>query len=367
MERERYRWILPVRWLPLGVVALAAGCHDETTDPAEPSRPTAITVGPVATELNALGATVQLSADVLDQNGQVMTGAIVAWTSTNTAVANVNASGLVIATGNGTSTITASAGAASGSAGVTVAQAVGVAGVSPPFGWVAPGDTVRLQAEALDANGHLVEGIEFTWSSGNVTVATVDDSGLVRGVSAGTTTITATSTSATATARVIVPGPEWAALAVFYEATNGPGWVNNDGWLSDRPVAQWHGVTTGEGGHVTRLELPASDLAGSLPPDLSRLTHLEVLNLERNSLAGPIAPELGELRNLRALVLGVNDLTGQIPSELGGLANLEDLRLRRNELMGQVPPGLANTTLNDYITTCYTALWRTRITFDMQK
>ena len=113
----------------LAVVALAKGCGDGESPSAppmpEPARPRTVTVSPATTELTVLGATVQLSAEVRDQNDRVMAGATVTWTSSANSVATVDAAGLVRAVGNGTATITASAGSASGSAAVTVA--VGVA------------------------------------------------------------------------------------------------------------------------------------------------------------------------------------------------------------------------------------------------
>ena len=95
--------------------------------PPEPARPTTVTVSPATTELTVLGATVQLSAEVRDQNDRVMAGATVTWTSSANSVATVDAAGLVRAVGNGTATITASAGSASGSAAVTIAV-----GAPPP-------------------------------------------------------------------------------------------------------------------------------------------------------------------------------------------------------------------------------------------
>ena len=35
-----------------------------------------------------------------------------------------------------------------------------------------------------------------------------------------------------------------AALVALYNATDGPNWANNDNWLSDRPLGEWHGVAT---------------------------------------------------------------------------------------------------------------------------
>ncbi len=330
--------------IALSGLAWATACGDDTTEPPpEPPRAAAITVNPDATGFAALGATAQLNAEVRDQDGQPMSGATVTWASSSAGVATVSAAGLVTAVGNGSASITASVGAVSGSAAVTVAQEASEVVVSPVADTVPVGDTVRLAAEVLDANGHAVgDDASLIWSSSDPSVATVDESGLVSGVAQGMTTITAASSDLQATVEITVADVDRGVLVAFYEATAGPGWIENEGWLSDRPVGEWHGVTTGANGRVTGLELPASNLIGSIPPELARLTHLETLVLERNTLAGPIPPELGELQGLKTLVLGVNDLTGSIPAALGDLSILEDLRLRRNELTGPIPPELGN-------------------------
>lgn len=113
-----------------GVLAMAVGavamlvlsCGDGTVEPAPPPAPvaTTVTVNPGSAALSALGETARLSAEVRDQNGQVMTGAAVAWSSSDTLVAGVDASGLVTAAANGSATITATAGSVSGTAVVTV-------------------------------------------------------------------------------------------------------------------------------------------------------------------------------------------------------------------------------------------------------
>ena len=105
----------------LAVVAFVWACSED--GPAAPptpesARPTTVTVSPATAELTAFGATVQLSAEVRDQNVKVMA----VWSSADTLVAMVVASGLVTAAGNGTATITLSVEAASGSTVVTVAR-----------------------------------------------------------------------------------------------------------------------------------------------------------------------------------------------------------------------------------------------------
>ena len=184
-------------------------------------------------------------AQVLDQYGQVMAGAAVSWSSSAASVAAVNASGLVTAVANGAATITATAGSASGEAVVTVMQSAGSVVVSPAAATIALGDTVRLAAEVFDENGHLVAGAEFSWASSDVSVATVDASGLVRGAGEGTATITATAGDALGTSEITVENPDRAALVALYEATDGPNWVSNEGWLTDAPLGEWYGVDTG--------------------------------------------------------------------------------------------------------------------------
>ena len=192
----------------LAALALANGCGDGDSPiapPPDPPRPATVAVNPATAELSALGTTVQLSAEVRDQNGQVMAGAVVAWSSGNASVATVDAAGLVTAIANGTTTVTATSGSASGSATVTVEQSVRAVTVSPAADTLlAVGDTVRLAGEARDANGHAVAGAEFSWASSDTLVAMVDATGLVTAMGNGTATVTATSGSASESATVTV-------------------------------------------------------------------------------------------------------------------------------------------------------------------
>ena len=133
-----------------------------------------------------------------------------------------------------------------------------------------------------------------------------------------------------------------AALVALYNATEGGSWNTRTNWLSDRPIGEWHGVTTDSGGRVTALNLVSNRLVGALPAALGDLTNLRTLILWTNDeLTGPIPAWLGDLTNLRRLILGGNGLTGEIPPELAGLSNLTSLDLRGNGLTGEIPPELA--------------------------
>lgn len=207
---RRRLWVTPDFRASVAAIAVAGAtwmvaCGGGTTDPppapppaSPPPRPTTVVVSPATAELASLGATVQFRAQVNDQNGQAIAGASVTWASGGAAVATVNSAGLVTAAGNGTATVSATAGSASGTATVTVAQRVSaVAVMPPPADSVVAGDTLRLSAEAFDANGHPVAGAEFEWSSSDAAVATVDAAGLVTAVRSGTATITASAGEAT--------------------------------------------------------------------------------------------------------------------------------------------------------------------------
>lgn len=159
-----------------------------------------------------------------------------------------------------------------------------------------------------------------------------------------------------------------AALIALYNTTDGPNWTNNENWLTDVPLSEWHGVTTDENGRVTGLELTYNDLSGQMSPELDSLTNLnildfsgnelegeiplwlvnlanlETLDLVANSFSGNIPPELAKLGNLQTLALGFNELAGEIPPEIGDFKNLTSLYLDVNNLSGEIPPELGSLT-----------------------
>ena len=181
-------------WL-VGLLACGDGGPADVLTPTPPA-PVSVTVVPPSATLAALGQTVQLNTTVLDQSGQPMTGVSVSWASGDESVATVGATGLVTATGNGTTSITATVTGASisGVADVTVEQQPrDIALSSQQESFRALGDTVRLTARVLDANGHPVEDVVVDWVSNDVSVVSVDDSGLVTAIGEGMTSVLATS------------------------------------------------------------------------------------------------------------------------------------------------------------------------------
>ena len=79
--------------------------------------------------------------------------------------------------------------------------------VTPNPAGVRPGQTVQLNAVALDAANQPVAGVPMTWSSSNSAIATVSSAGLVTGITTGNITVTASSGSVNGSSQVKVGNP----------------------------------------------------------------------------------------------------------------------------------------------------------------
>jgi hypothetical protein len=170
-----------------------------------------IVVTPATAELASLGQKVTLSATVRNTSGGVVAGRTFTWTSSNQAVAVVSPSGEVTSVSNGPATITATTGTVSGSAQIRVEQAVARVRIQPDSTTLAAPGTVRLEAEGADAMDNRVAGATFDWRSSDESVAVVDPTGVVAGVSPGRAVISATSQGvAAATVVRVVPRIEFA-------------------------------------------------------------------------------------------------------------------------------------------------------------
>ena len=125
----------------------------------------------------------------------------VTWSSSNPGVATVSESGLVTAVAQGTATITATSNldnTKSGTCSVTVnapAAPIPVTAIAlnKSTATIAIGDSETLTVIYTPADANT--GKAVTWTSSNTSIATVDNSGKVTGIAAGSATITATSTT----------------------------------------------------------------------------------------------------------------------------------------------------------------------------
>ena len=132
-----------------------------------------------------------------------------------------------------------------------------------------------------------------------------------------------------------------AALEALYNSTAGENWYQQDNWLSEEPLSEWHGITVNDDGRVTELVLNENNLIGPLPDAIGDLSELKILHAVFNGLTGELPPSLGKLTKVTWLDLQWNGLSGPIPTELANMASLDSLVLPANLLSGEIPPGLS--------------------------
>ena len=97
-------------------------------------------------------------------------------------------------------------------------------------------------------------------------------------------------------------------LRELYEATDGPNWRNNGGWMTDASQEEWHGVDIDAAGRLTGLDLSGNGLRGRLPTGLAALEALTALRIGNNAaLSGRLPLSLARL-DLRVLHYAGTDL-----------------------------------------------------------
>ncbi|NQX60116.1 polysaccharide lyase family 8 super-sandwich domain-containing protein [Paenibacillus qinlingensis] len=161
----------------------------------------------------AAGGTVQLTPVLTPANA---TNQKVTWTSSNTAIATVDAQGLVTAQSAGQAVITASSddGNLHATTNVTV-QPPGVVSISlPSQATVLKGDTITLVPSFQPAQA---SNQQVIWSIGDATIASINSTGVVTGLKLGETSLTATSVDGGKTATTMIKVNDKAAVADEFE------------------------------------------------------------------------------------------------------------------------------------------------------
>lgn len=203
----------------LAVVILLAGCADAIgTEPLDqPTLDSANTYGGAVasvtvtpgTASGTVGESAQFTAIAKDGRGRTLSGRTVTWTSANTAVVTVTASGLATAVGGGSTTIRATVGGVVGTASVSVTGAVitiGSVTVSPGSVTRGVGDTAQFVAVVKDGSGSTLSGVTVVWSSSDTTILRVDATGRATAVRSGTAYVVAGAGTVTGKATVTVTG-----------------------------------------------------------------------------------------------------------------------------------------------------------------
>ena len=152
-----------------------------------------------------VGQPQQLAAATLSAAGAPLTGRAVVWSASDGTVATVTASGLLTAVAAGTTTITATSEGRAGSAAITVLPVpVASVVVSPATAVLLVGQTLQLAAATRDSVGGVLTGRDVTWSSGDVSRATVSGGGLLTALAPGTVTLMASSEGRSGTTVITV-------------------------------------------------------------------------------------------------------------------------------------------------------------------
>ncbi len=339
--------------------------------------------------LRALGDTVRLVLEAFDQYDRPIAAEEFGWVSRNKSVVVVDMTGLVTAVGNGRTEVVATLveGFDGPVVSVAVAQlATAVSSVTVGDTLRALGDTLKLSAEARDANGHSVPAELLSWSSSEDSVVAVAGPGLVTAIGHGTAEVFAASSLDTASAAVtveqravgvrVVPSADTLralrdTLRLGAEQLD----ANGHALPEDRePVrAVWSSsdetvATVGPAGLVTAVAEGTVEITARLvEAGFVASTSIRVLFIgERDVLAAlyrstggpgwtrndnwltdaPLDSWHGVHTDAQGRVVALaltslhgrgNGLSGSIPPELGYLDELRELNFRGNQLTGAIP------------------------------
>jgi uncharacterized protein YjdB len=165
-------------------------CISACKQAEDPAKVAAI-VGMNPVDSVRLNKTFTFLIETRDAAGNKLTGRKPTWSSINPNVASVDANGVVTGVGLGSSVITARADGATAQTNMIVQAAVASVVLLPNNATVPVGSSRTLSVAVSDKDGLALAGRAITFSSSNASVATVNASGLVAGVTLGRATITA--------------------------------------------------------------------------------------------------------------------------------------------------------------------------------
>jgi uncharacterized protein YjdB len=171
-----------------------------------------------------VGSATQATVTLRDTRGLVVTDRNVVWSSSNQAVATVNASGGVTTVAPGTVEIVATSEGQAGTAAlIVVPPPVATVTVALSLTTVNVGGTSLATAVLRDAQGAALAGRTVTWTSSAPSVAQVSASGAITTFAPGTAIITATSEGQAGAATLTVQQIPVASVTISGPGTVVPG------------------------------------------------------------------------------------------------------------------------------------------------
>jgi hypothetical protein len=100
------------------------------------------------------------------------------------------------------------------------------------------------------------------------------------------------------------------------------------------------GTIPSEIGHLERLgvlRLAGNEISGKIPDQLYNLLSLQIVNIGFNEISGQISSEIGQLKKLVAFAASNNNLSGTIPTNIGKLNEVQAIYLSHNLMNGSLP------------------------------
>ena len=203
-----------MRWaVAASIAAAGAACVNDTLHPSGEAVATVEVAPPTVTV--TIGATVSLTATVLDAAGNVVTGRKVRWATADSNFATITDAGVVTGRYVGTVPVAASIEGKTATAQVIVIPIpVATVRVSPASRDLTVGESTTLTAETLDGRGAVLTGRPVAWTTSRPTVATVSASGVVTAIAPGSAVITAAAEGKSGVAAVTVSPAPIATVAV---------------------------------------------------------------------------------------------------------------------------------------------------------
>ena len=163
-----------------------------------------VQVTPVAVSVR-VNRTTPLLARALDADGGILADRPIIWTTSNAAVATINAQGVISAVASGAATITATSAGRSGQAAVTVTpEPVATVTITPGRDTLAVGTNRALTATLRDADGAVLTGRPVAWSVSNPEIASVSSQGVVTALAPGSVSVVGVSEGRVGQATIVV-------------------------------------------------------------------------------------------------------------------------------------------------------------------
>ena len=308
------------------ILPFAASCGNSPADSDAPT-PSSISLSSTLLYLK-LDESAVVTVEVLDQHGSLISDPVLAWSSSNDAVASAGGRGLITAHSFGTATITVRSGLKTAVIHVFVSDELDAlvafyTAMSGPFwknnsNWLSTRPLGEWYGIELNSNGRVEElALEGNGLRGELPAELGGLKQLIR-LNLSNNDILGD-----------IP-PELGRLSGLRELI-----------LSGNAISGRLPGSLGDLRNLELLYLIDNRLSGEIPASLGRLSRLWYMDLDGNALSGEIPSSLGDLSRLTLLSIADNKLGGEIPASLGGLTRLKNLDLGGNGLTGNLPPELA--------------------------